>query len=216
MTTEIDRSNSLADLAARIKAEHEATSDALKGAVAHAMAAGDLLIEAKAQVPHGQWLPWLRDHCNVSERMAQRYIRLARNRTTIEMRHSMSDSSIGGALALLTIPKDSSDLDEHFATLAVESLLDTQDVNDLNLAIAEREKRKPLWGEALAALDRAQELDRGHDPVSTEAFISEYENVCAIATAAILGDRHVEATEHAAKIRDLANDWLHVLEKAAA
>ena len=51
--------NSLPDLAARIKAEHEAVSTALKESVAHAIAAGELLIEAKAQLGHGQWLPWL-------------------------------------------------------------------------------------------------------------------------------------------------------------
>jgi hypothetical protein len=72
--TEIEASNSLADLAGRIQNEHKAVSTSLKESVAHAMAAGDLLIEAKAQLDHGQWLPWLRDHCKVFERMAQRYI----------------------------------------------------------------------------------------------------------------------------------------------
>jgi len=69
--TDIARSSSLADLAARIGAEHEATDVALKRSVEHSMAAGDLLLEAKAQVPHGQWLPWLREHCAMSERTAQ-------------------------------------------------------------------------------------------------------------------------------------------------
>ena len=55
-----DGSNSLADLAARIRAEHEATAVALRLSVMHAMAAGELLIEAKAQLGrHGAWLPWL-------------------------------------------------------------------------------------------------------------------------------------------------------------
>jgi hypothetical protein len=80
----LNGSNSLADLAARIRAEHEATAVALQRSVAHAMAAGDLLIEAKAQLKHGQWLPWLRDHCAMSERTAQLYMRCAKNRTAIE------------------------------------------------------------------------------------------------------------------------------------
>jgi hypothetical protein len=54
-------SNSLTDLAARIRAEHEATAASLKRGAEHAMAAGKLLIEAKAQLKHGEWLPWLRD-----------------------------------------------------------------------------------------------------------------------------------------------------------
>jgi hypothetical protein len=74
------QSNSLVDLAARIRNRHEAVAEALKHSVEHAMAAGDLLIEAKAQLKHGQWGEWLQTFCSLSERTAQRYIRLARNR----------------------------------------------------------------------------------------------------------------------------------------
>jgi hypothetical protein len=64
--TDIDRSNSLTDLAQRIKAEHEAVGVALKDSVRHAIAAGEMLIEAKAQLDqHGAWLPWLKEHCGV-------------------------------------------------------------------------------------------------------------------------------------------------------
>ena len=71
---DLARSNSLTDLAARIRIEHEATAAALQRRVMHAMAAGDLLIEAKAQLKHGQWLPWLAKHCVISERTAQLYV----------------------------------------------------------------------------------------------------------------------------------------------
>ncbi|MGB7774799.1 MAG: DUF3102 domain-containing protein [Pseudolabrys sp.] len=81
---DLARSNSLTDLAARIRIEHEATAAALQRRVMHAMAAGDLLIEAKAQLKHGQWLPWLAKHCVISERTAQLYVKLAKKRTTIE------------------------------------------------------------------------------------------------------------------------------------
>ena len=77
-------SNSLVDLAARIRTHHEATVAALSSAVMSAMAAGDLLIEAKAALPHGQWLPWLADNCpHLSERSAQLYIKLAKHRPVI-------------------------------------------------------------------------------------------------------------------------------------
>jgi hypothetical protein len=81
---DIKTSNSLIDLAARIKTEHQAVATALKQSVKHAIAAGELLIEAKDQVPHGRWLPWLRDHCTISERTAQLYMRVAKNRADIE------------------------------------------------------------------------------------------------------------------------------------
>jgi len=108
MSPPTEGSNSLADLAARIRAEHEATAEALRDSVAHAMVAGDLLIEAKAQVPHGQWLPWLAEHCAISERTAQLYMRTAKNRTTIEeqIRNGVADLSLNEAAALLMLSSD--------------------------------------------------------------------------------------------------------------
>jgi N-acetylglutamate synthase/N-acetylornithine aminotransferase len=73
------RSNSLTDLAARIRAEHEAAAAALNQGLQHAIAAGKLLIEAKKEIPHGQWLPWLKANCAISERTGQAYMRVARS-----------------------------------------------------------------------------------------------------------------------------------------
>ena len=105
--TDIDRSNSLTDLAARIKAEHEAVSVALKDSVRHAIAAGEMLIEAKEQLKHGQWLPWLNEHCTISERTAQLYMRTARNREAIEANaQSVADLTLNEAAALLAMSSD--------------------------------------------------------------------------------------------------------------
>ena len=49
-----------------------------------ALQAGDLLNKAKVSVPHGGWKDWLAKHCNLSERTAQRYMKLAENRQMIE------------------------------------------------------------------------------------------------------------------------------------
>jgi Protein of unknown function (DUF3102) len=100
--------NALPDLAARIRAEHEAVSHALKESVRHAITAGELLIEAKEQLDHGQWLPWLRDHCTISERTAQLYMRVAKNREEIEnqMRNGVGDLSLNEAVALLMLSSD--------------------------------------------------------------------------------------------------------------
>jgi hypothetical protein len=76
---DIAGSNSLADLAARIRAEHEAASADFNSGLRHAMAAGELLLEAKAQLKHGDWQPWLNEHCQVAERTAQGYMRVARS-----------------------------------------------------------------------------------------------------------------------------------------
>jgi hypothetical protein len=106
--SDITTSNSLADLAARIRAEHQATAAALTSSVEHAMTAGDLLLEAKAQVNHGQWLPWLTERCAMSERTAQLYMRIAKNRATIEMniRNGVADLTLGQAAALMMMTAD--------------------------------------------------------------------------------------------------------------
>jgi predicted transcriptional regulator len=67
----------LETLAARIQQEHEATVAAIRSGVEHAIAAGKLLLEAKAQLKRGRWLPWLKDHCKVPARTAQLYMWLA-------------------------------------------------------------------------------------------------------------------------------------------
>ena len=95
----------LPDLAARIRAEHAGVVATLQRSFAHAMAAGDLLLAAKAQLKHGQWLPWLADHCGISERTAQVYMRLAKNREALEAKtQSSADLTVDSALKLLAAP----------------------------------------------------------------------------------------------------------------
>lgn len=108
MSAPVASSNYLTDLAARIRTEHAATAEALRESVRHAIAAGELLIEAKAQLQHGQWLPWLRDHCAISERTAQLYMRVAKNRAEIEaqIRNDVADLTLSEAVALLMLSSD--------------------------------------------------------------------------------------------------------------
>jgi len=68
----------LQDLAAQIEAEHQAAVGAARSVTDHAVACGRLLIQAKARLAHGEWLPWLEGNTTVSIRTAQVYTRLAR------------------------------------------------------------------------------------------------------------------------------------------
>ena len=74
----LDHSNSLCDLAARIQREHELCTAAVKRGCEHAINAGRLLLEAKPRIGPGRWLPWLKEHCRVSARTAQVYMQLAK------------------------------------------------------------------------------------------------------------------------------------------
>jgi Protein of unknown function (DUF3102) len=140
MNTEIDLpaqagSNSLPDLAVRIRAEHEAVDQSLKSSVAHAMAAGDMLIEAKSLVKHGQWLPWLHEHCTISERTAQLYMRCAKQREVIESNtQPIADLSLNEAAALLMLSSDARkilSLVRDMENLGPEELVDFCTKNDI-------------------------------------------------------------------------------------
>jgi Protein of unknown function (DUF3102) len=151
-TTDLVISNSLADLAARIKAEHEACTAAMQRSLQHAIAAGELLIEAKRQLKHGEWLPWLRDHCAMPERTARLYMRLASNRELIEQQigNGVADLSVRGAVALIAAPKKFSPI-VALAHNAADTLVDELDLVAFEEAEAERDIRR----EAYAAIDAA-------------------------------------------------------------
>jgi hypothetical protein len=150
--TALKLSNSLTDLAARIRAEHEACTAAMQRSLQHAIAAGELLIEAKRQLKHGDWLPWLRDKCRIPERTARMHMRLATNRALIEAQigDGVADLSIRGAIALLATPKKFSPV-VGLAHNAADALVDELDLVAFEEAGAEREIRR----EAYAALDAA-------------------------------------------------------------
>jgi hypothetical protein len=90
---------SLPDLAAAIQYEHDAASRALRSAVVHAIEAGNYLIEAKQQLKHGAWLPWLKNNCEIPERTVQAYMRLAR--LPVEKRNAVADLPLRDALSAI-------------------------------------------------------------------------------------------------------------------
>ncbi len=137
----------------RLIAEHAAVADALTTALNHAMNAGDVLIEAKAQLDHGGWLPWL-DSCGISVRLAQRYVRLARHRSTIEANAtSQTHLSVSGALALLANPKKE----------AVPIDLSRYTLDPLQTMLAEMEYAHALVREAFPERDDYSALRLAHE-----------------------------------------------------
>lgn len=59
------------------------------------------LIEAKALLSHGEWLPWLEERVDFSERAAQNFMRLAREYSNPQ---TLADLGASKALALLALP----------------------------------------------------------------------------------------------------------------
>ena len=97
--------NALVALAADINGEHAAAFGKAREALQHARRAGELLIEAKVGLSHGEWLPWLRDHCEFSERTAQSYMRLASRWPELEAKSAaVADLPLRDALKALAEP----------------------------------------------------------------------------------------------------------------
>lgn len=71
-------SNSLADLAERVKEANEASLVAQRTTIESAFTAGQLLVDAKAECQHGEWLPFLK-RAGVGERTARNYMTLVRS-----------------------------------------------------------------------------------------------------------------------------------------
>jgi hypothetical protein len=94
-------------LADRIKAAHAAVGTALQ----HALDAGCALLKAKRLVPHGGWLPWIEDHCGISVRTAQAYMRLANEDEQLiapdedQIRSSVAHLSVRAAVKKVAKPK---------------------------------------------------------------------------------------------------------------
>jgi hypothetical protein len=75
---------SIYELATRIKSAHADVMSIGRDVVRKAIEAGSALIEAKRQLPHGKWLPWLKENCELSDKTAQDYMKVAANKQTVE------------------------------------------------------------------------------------------------------------------------------------
>lgn len=96
----------LGTLARRINDAHADFESAARSAVDLAIDCGNALIEAKAAVRHGDWLPWLASNCpTLPQRTAQAYMRLARGAPTLKSA-TVADLGVRQALKLLAEPKE--------------------------------------------------------------------------------------------------------------
>jgi hypothetical protein len=68
----------LVDLASKINDLTRSAERAATTAMQNALKAGELLIVAKAAVPHGGWDEWVRGNCDIAPRTAAAYMRLVK------------------------------------------------------------------------------------------------------------------------------------------
>ena len=99
-TAEID---DLDVLAKAIREHLQASANAAQNYLEHTLDVGDALIRAKAQVKHGEWLPWLK-LCDLSEDNAERYMKLARHRAELNSA-GVRNLSLSAALKVIAKKK---------------------------------------------------------------------------------------------------------------
>lgn len=98
------KTTALTVISADINREHRLATQAANTAIQHAIRAGEMLMRAKVKVAHGEWLPWLKHHCELSERTARNYMRLAR--LPESKRQRVADLPIRQALETIAEPID--------------------------------------------------------------------------------------------------------------
>lgn len=88
---------------------HDEIMGQLRTTVQKAIRIGELLTEQKADLQHGQWLPWLEENVPFSERTARNYMRVYEKRAELKSANVADLSSAYRAVGLLS---DGSDKNE--------------------------------------------------------------------------------------------------------
>ena len=117
---------------------------------------GKRLVEAKSQLSHGEWLPWLEEKVEFSERSAQQYIRLWKE---YGKSATVADLGVRKALVLLALPESEREdfAGEKHVVDGEEKTATDMTVKELEKAIAERNAARETAEKAAADIETAKE-----------------------------------------------------------
>ena len=135
----------LNDLVTQIKEAHDQVEQAFTAAVGHALKAGELLLEAKSQLDHGEFESWIKDNFEFSNRMARIYMRVAREFIKLpdEERQRVADMSLRGVLKLLAPPRDKADTQSNRPPESPDNIVISLAGVEIADLVAELETRDP-------------------------------------------------------------------------
>ena len=133
---------------------------------------GRRLIEAKEQLTHGEWLPWLNEQVEFSERTAQNFMRLAREWTNPQ---TLADLGISKALTMLALPAE--EREEFAANHDVASM----SARELEKVIRERDAAQDKVEDLEADMeDLREDLERARSKAHTaDQEMRDYANQVA-------------------------------------
>lgn len=120
------------------------------------LAIGQRLTEAKALLPHGEWLPWLAEKVEFSERAAQNFMRLSREWSNPQ---ALADLGATKALTLLALPADEREqfIAEPHMVDGEEKTVTDMSARQLEQAIRERDEARMAAEQASADQKAAEE-----------------------------------------------------------
>lgn len=165
------------------------------------LAIGKRLIAAKDKLSHGDWLPWL-ESVNIPERLAQRYMKLARGwsaNPTI-----LTDLGMSKALALLALPDDVRDefiIEGHCVNGAEKSVVDmsAKELADAIKARKDAEYALEMTKQELATSERRlNEATQAKNDMSSE--LSKANQSLADTQKALTETRNLLDTEQQARV----------------
>lgn len=109
---------------------------------------GQRLIEAKTLLQHGEWLPWLTERIEYSEKTAQNFMRLARQWSNPQ---ALADLGATKALTLLALPPE-----ERESFMAENHIVDGEEKNVIDMTSRELERAIRERDEARRAAETAK------------------------------------------------------------
>ena len=169
------------------------------------LAIGHRLIEAKSLLAHGEWLPWLTEQVEFSERSAQTYMRLAREWSNPQ---TLADLGAAKVLVLLSLPEL-----EREAFLA-EVPAEDMSVRELKKAIRERNEAQQAQEKMAEDLRLANELlERARTDQETERARYEQASEMLKMNADLLKKAKEEKQQAAASAAELERQLKELREK---
>ncbi len=191
-------------LAKRIDAAHAAVQTAFQAVAQRAIEAGQLLIQAKSRVPHGEWEAWIAQNTAVSLRTARAYMQIARHWMEADEanRQRVADLSLRAMLTELAGP--------FVVSIRVAQSEEKPETTKVRVKLVETESEPktitvPVY--IAPALDQTEDPERAGGPEqdqlsATMKNIREAEERSATPHV-IMGD----ATQSAANLDGINREW---------
>lgn len=173
---------------------------------------GRRLKEAKDMLKHGEWLPWLEQQTDISERQAQRYMKVFEEYGAAQLglfgpetnATTLSDLPISKALLLLSVPESEREgfaeevKAEAITTRELEEAIAARKAAEQRAADAEHALHEVEEGQGLAIAELEEKLDRAKEAQQA----AEREARRAAEGVGPYKTRAEEAEQLAAKLRE--------------